>query len=93
MWALLDKIPFWLGWTLVLGGWFLYAYLFDDTRVGHPDYKSSKSYSNCVQQSSNIYRERLAEANADSSLWQLSGHESPTAFAESSRSLAKSYCD
>ena len=90
---LLGKIPFWLGWTLILGGWGLYNYLYDDTRVGHPNYKNSSKYKSCIQQSKNIYGERLEEAIVDPSIWQLSGYESASDYARSSQSLIRSMCD
>ena len=79
--------------TFILIAWVVFNYLFDDTRVGHPDYKKSNSYANCLQIGNDIYNERMSEARADPSTWKLSGYESASDYARSGQSVARRQCD
>lgn len=69
-----------------------YAYFFDNTRVGHPDYKKSSSYKGCLRVANNIYNERMDKALADPSVWMLSGYNSARDFANAGKRLAISNC-
>ena len=85
LYALRSVIPEWLGVLVLLVPWGIYNYLYDDTRVGHPDYKNSSSYSSCLNTADIIYGDSLEEALADPSVWQLGGYKSASDFAATSR--------
>jgi hypothetical protein len=93
LYALRSVIPYWLGVLVLLLPWGIYNYLYDDTRVGHPDYKSSSSYSSCLNTADIIYRDNLEEALADPSVWQLGGYKSASDYAASSKRSVISRCN
>ncbi len=71
--------------------WILYNYLYDTTRVSHPNYVSG-DYERCIQSADTIYRDNLSRAIADPSIWRLGGYESAQDFANASQNLAVSRC-
>ena len=93
LYGLRNVISFWLGWMILLVPLGIYSYLYDNTRVGHPDYKNSSSYSSCLKIADIIYRDYLGEALADPLVWQLGGYESAIEYAETSKRSVISRCN
>jgi hypothetical protein len=92
LYALRKVIPFWLGCVILFVPWGIYNYFYDDTRVGHPDYKNSSSYSSCLKTADIIYRDNLEEALADPAVWQLGGYKSAIDYAATSKRSVISRC-
>ena len=71
----------------------IYSYFFDNTRVGHPDYKKSSAYQGCIRAANIVYNERMDEALADPSIWMLSGYESAHQYANDGKRIAIRSCN
>lgn len=88
-----KEIP--LGWIFfgLIVIYIVYTWLYDDTRVSHPNYRSSTAYTACIRASERIYRERLEEGLVNPDLWRLAGYENAQAYARTSQRLARSRCE
>ena len=93
LYVLRNVMPSWLGWLVLLGPWGFHNYHHDNTRISHPDYKSSSAYLSCLNIADRIYRDNFEEAIADPALWQLGGYKSARDYAAVSKSIVISSCN
>ena len=62
--------------VLVVIGWIVYNYLYDDTRKSHPNYYSGKAHERCLKAARYVADEVALDISADPSIWQLQGYGS-----------------
>ena len=86
------KDPWGAIFLLVVIGWIVYNYLYDDTRKGHPNYYSGKAHERCLKAAQYVADEIALELSADPSIWQLQGYSSANEMVKATYQMSYRGC-